>query len=350
MAPVVRVEPNGSQTLLLYDDASEDLKSQGWVEFLKKFQGYNLQAAQEFTLSFDGCRAKVGDVQLEITEEFLSEATGLPLTGKKWFKNSKLEEVPWSLFVTSRKIQCCDKGMPISLLKDRWHGLLAVLRQFVTCEGCYGLVFLYHIRLLMHFIGFQLNMPFYLLRSLYKMAKRYKRQSLNSSLFHHGLIRLLLVHHLKLQGDDWDTFLTRNGFVTLNPVEMPVVDKPMLEKPPVPSSDRPVFLCKEPCDKAALDEPMFKQQDADPRVIKSPEREQYVFPNTIAKTVNRHSRKLSKNNSDIGFNNKRAGRLISRSLRNKTKSHVSSIKVIEVHESSDSEIEKFLAEGRPKLP
>jgi hypothetical protein len=78
MAPVVRVEPNGSQTLLLCDDASEDLKSQGWVVFLKKFQGYNLQAAQEFTLTFDGCRAKVGDIQLEITEEFLSEATGPP--------------------------------------------------------------------------------------------------------------------------------------------------------------------------------------------------------------------------------------------------------------------------------
>jgi hypothetical protein len=77
----------------------------------------------------------VGDVQIKITEEFLSQATGLPLNGKKWFKNSKLEEVPWSLFFTSRKIQCCDKGMPISLLKTRWHGLLAILRQFITCEG-----------------------------------------------------------------------------------------------------------------------------------------------------------------------------------------------------------------------
>jgi hypothetical protein len=89
------------------------------------------------------------------------------------------------------------------------------------------------------------------------MAKRYKRQSLNSSLFHHGLIRMLLVHHLKLQGDDWDTFLSRNGFVTSNPVEVPMVDKPMLEKTPVPSSDRPIFLSKEPCDRATLDEPMF---------------------------------------------------------------------------------------------
>jgi hypothetical protein len=154
MAPVVRVEPNGSQTLTLYEDVSEYLQSQGWLEFLNKFQGYNLQEAQEFALSFDGCRAKVGDVQIEITEEFLSPTTGLPLNGKKWFKNSKLEEVSWSLFFTSQKIQCCDKGMPISLLNTRWHGLLVVLRQFVTCEGRFGLVFLYHIIMLMNFIGF----------------------------------------------------------------------------------------------------------------------------------------------------------------------------------------------------
>jgi hypothetical protein len=166
----------------------------------------------------------------------------------------------------------------------------------------------------MQFIGFQLNMPFYLLRSLYKMAKRYKRQSLNSSLFHHGLIRLLLVHHLKLQGDDWDTFLTRNGFIALNPVEIPVVDKLMLERPPVPSIDRPDFLSEEPCERAMPDKPMFEQQDVDPRVIESLEHEKYVFPNTIAKTINKHSHKLSKKNPDIGFNNKRAGRLISRSL------------------------------------
>jgi hypothetical protein len=90
------------------------------------------------------------------------------------------------------------------------------------------------------------------------MAKRYKRQCLNSSLFHHGLIRMLLVHHLKLQGDDWDTFLSRNGFVTPSPVE---VDKPMLEETPIPSIDKTISSSKEPCDRAVLDEPMSEQQD-----------------------------------------------------------------------------------------
>jgi hypothetical protein len=122
---------------------SEDLKNQGWDMFIKKFKGYNLQVAKEFSLTFDGYKEKVGDVQLEVTEVFLSEATRLPLTGHKWFKNSKLDEVPWSLFVTSRKIDCYEKGIPLSLLKVRWHGMLAVLKQFITYEGRYGLVFLY---------------------------------------------------------------------------------------------------------------------------------------------------------------------------------------------------------------
>jgi hypothetical protein len=77
MASVVRIEPNGSQTLLLCNDAREDLEGQGWLVFLEKFQGFNLQTAQEFALSFDGCRAKVGDIQLEVTKDFLGQATGL---------------------------------------------------------------------------------------------------------------------------------------------------------------------------------------------------------------------------------------------------------------------------------
>jgi hypothetical protein len=125
MALVVRIEPNDTQTLLLCDDAREDLEGHGWLVFLEKFQGFNLQTAQEFTLSFDGCRAKVGDIQLEVTEDFLSQATGLPASGQKWFKNAKVEEVPWSLFFTSRKINGCDKGMPVSLLKN--DGMVCLL-------------------------------------------------------------------------------------------------------------------------------------------------------------------------------------------------------------------------------
>jgi hypothetical protein len=49
----------------------------------------------------------------------------------------------------------------------------------------------------------------------------------------------------------------------------------------------------------------------------------------------------------MSFKNRRAGRLISRKLRNKSNPHASSIKMIEIHESLDSEIDRFLAEEDP---
>ena len=103
MDSVVRVEPNDIQTLLSYDNAREDLERNGWHIFIEKFQGFNLQVTQEFVLTFDGCREKVGDVQLEVTEEFLSQATGLPAVGQKWFKNAKVEEVPWTIYLHREK-------------------------------------------------------------------------------------------------------------------------------------------------------------------------------------------------------------------------------------------------------
>jgi hypothetical protein len=112
----------------------------------------------------------------------------------------------------------------------------------------------------MNFIGFHLNMSFYLLRSLNKMSKRYKKKNLDSNLFHHGLIKLLLVHHLKTLGDDWDGFVARNGFVTVNPVETPVMDKPMIEKPLNFSIGNPYLLNENPCEEALPDQLLCGKQ------------------------------------------------------------------------------------------
>jgi hypothetical protein len=81
MAPVVRAEPNGCQALLMFDGAYSDLEEFGWLPFIRKFDGYNPSVARQFALTFDGCRAKVGDVQVEINEQFLSLATSLPAVG-----------------------------------------------------------------------------------------------------------------------------------------------------------------------------------------------------------------------------------------------------------------------------
>jgi hypothetical protein len=94
MAPVVRAKPNGCQALLIFDGAYSDLEEFGWLLFIRKFDGFNISVARKFALSFNGCRAKVGDLHLEITEQSLSLATSLPVKGQKWSKSYKVNDVP----------------------------------------------------------------------------------------------------------------------------------------------------------------------------------------------------------------------------------------------------------------
>jgi hypothetical protein len=321
MAPVVRAEPNGCQALLTFDGAYSDLENHGWLAFIRKFDGYNFTMARQFALSFDGCRAKVGDVQLEITEQFLSLATSLPVKGQKWSKSCKVDDVPWTLLFQSRTVNSCDRGLPAKMLKPRWYDLLMIIKQFVTCEGRYGFIFLFHLRLLMVFMGFELSMPHYLHRSLFKMAKRYKRSQADTSLFHVGLIKMILVHELGLRRDSWHDFLSRNGFQESNP---PQVDKPMVtERKPTPVPFSVLLPKPKPESPTSLPITVTKQTE-------------------VAKPTTKKTRAKTGANT----RGKKNARLISCMARNKSKPPAKSEPIV-VSEDSDSDIERFLAEEYP---
>jgi hypothetical protein len=196
----------------------------------------------------------------------------------------------------------------------------------------------------MHFIGFQLNMPFYLLRSLYKMSKRYKRQSLDSSLFHHGLIKILLIHHLTTVGDCWDGFLTRNGFSMTIPVEIPNSGEPLIKKQLDIPSNEPDSLNRNPLDEVMPSQSSHEKKVVELELSEPPMPKFDVGQNaTVKPDVKKSCKQTKQKHTALGFQNKRAGRLISRKLRNRNDAHLSSIGPIEVNEVSDSEIEDFLA-------
>jgi hypothetical protein len=215
--------------------------------------------------------------------------------------------------------------MPISLLKQQWHDLLIIVKQFMTCEGQYGIVFLYHLRLLMNFMGYPLNMPFYFQRSLYKMSKRFKREKVDNSLFHHGLIRLIIVHYLSLHGDSWQVFITRNDFDDTNLVQ---VNKPVVNEtkvgPPVP------FHVLFPSPKPSVDS-------------------DFDLPNVMTEkdeAIKRLMRKKAKANPTANAKGKKNSQLISRMVRNKPKPTTDQKPII-LSEDSDSNIERFLANEYP---
>jgi hypothetical protein len=93
--------------------------------------------------------------------------------------------------------------------------LLRVIQRYFTCEGRFNKVYMYHIRLLMHFTGKKaLNLPYYLCRILGKMVDKVQAKSkqVEPSLFHFSLIKLLVLEELKKTNREWSYFLSTSGF------------------------------------------------------------------------------------------------------------------------------------------
>jgi hypothetical protein len=155
------------------------------------------------------------------------------------------------------------------------------------------------------------------------MSKSFKRQKAVSSLFHHGLINLIIVYHLSLHGDSWRAFIARNGFNDTDPVQ---VDKPVVSeakaKPPVPFH---VLLPK------PLADPGVDLLDV---VIEKVE------------TIKRPVSKKPKTNPTANAKGKKNARMISRMARNKPKPSVEQNPIV-LSEDSDSDIECFLASEYP---
>jgi hypothetical protein len=73
----------------------------------------------------------------------------------------------------------------------------------------------YHIRLLLHFTGkVEMNIPYYLLRSIGKISDRVqdKSKDVDSSLFHSRLIRMLVSEELGKKEISWENFVVTSHF------------------------------------------------------------------------------------------------------------------------------------------
>ena len=147
------------------------------------------------------------------------------------------------------------------------------------------------------------------------MSKRYKRQSVDSRLFHHILVKILLMHHLSTMGDCWESFLIRKGFSQTLPTINPSLDEPLIKDQFSISIDRPDFTDKNPLDagmpskssptrfseqetvQLKVIDPLVPETDASLNVIINPD-------------VEKPHKGTKKKCTDLGFKNKRAGHQI----------------------------------------
>ena len=201
MGLIVRSEPFGTKYLEGYSQIKEMLQQARWLHFFEKFNGFHKEVTKTFARSFNGAEVEIGDIKFTITEVFIVEAMKLPRQGEFWFKNREFHNEAWRqiLKTPGMDVSIFKKGIPNSKLKNKWRNMLLILQNFITCEGRFGTLYVYHIRLMMHFLEEEINLPFFLLHSLKSMASNVQKrvQFLETTLYHHGLVKILIEHHLR---------------------------------------------------------------------------------------------------------------------------------------------------------
>ena len=95
MAPVVSVEPSDIKILDGNPELLAKVEAVGWLPFIRKFADSNPEVTRLFALSLADARVKVADLQFRVDERSVALATGLPLTGERWFKYKQMKVNEW---------------------------------------------------------------------------------------------------------------------------------------------------------------------------------------------------------------------------------------------------------------
>ena len=89
------------------------------------------------------------------------------------------------------------------------------MQSYITCEGRFAFVFKYHFRFFQHLNHeAKMNLPFFFFKSMQKMSSRVKEHQdhTKQSIFHNGLIKLIISTVLRKKETTWYYFLFWSGF------------------------------------------------------------------------------------------------------------------------------------------
>ena len=127
---------------------------------------------EAFSLTFDGSKAVIGKEEIQVDESLVAEMTELQRIGESWFKTTVTKNIEFRSYLQpEHKKIIWKKSIPTSWVEEKWKHLLKAILVYITCEGRYNRVMIYHFKLMNHFTGRNpLNLPFYLYKILIKMA------------------------------------------------------------------------------------------------------------------------------------------------------------------------------------
>lgn len=135
-----------------HEDCISILKEIQWLPFLEKFHGSNEEVTKQFAFTFNGEKSLIGNFSFRVSEDTIAQSIWISPEGEKYFKTKQFKEKSWTQFMSRSRVSSVNwkKGIPRSWLMHPWDEMVYILQKFITCEGPYSIVYLYHIKLLLH--------------------------------------------------------------------------------------------------------------------------------------------------------------------------------------------------------
>jgi hypothetical protein len=212
---VVGTEPSEMHLFDVEPMMREVFQRVGFLSFYQNMQRGHPEVAKEFALKFDDTKTKVETLELEVSETTIAATTEIPNTGEMWFKSMTLNATFSKDFLkTYYQKDNLSKGVPRIHLVEGFEKMMKVVQRYFTCEGRFNMIYQYHIRIFLHFIGKDLmNIPFYLFKSMGKMVDRVqdKSKTMETSVFHSKLVMMLVMEEINKRNLTWEKFIVSNN-------------------------------------------------------------------------------------------------------------------------------------------
>ena len=237
-----RYEPTSIEDINAHPSVLFNFHEVGCLDFCQRIE--EVKSFSPLThlcaLRFKDKHFQLADLDFKISPRYVSKATKIPYHGEKWFKQAHLDLEDYKPFIKPEHRETITDVFPFSYLLDSYAPLMKAIMRYFTCEGRFSQIFAYHVRLLMHFTrSKQLNLPYFLSKSIEKMAAAVQKKAPPqqiSSLFHHSLIKIIFLHQLEKKGVSWESFISHADFATVPPAH---VSPTQPVHRPVPLSSRP---------------------------------------------------------------------------------------------------------------
>lgn len=242
-----RFEPTDLKELLASPTTVTYFKRLGCFEFCEQVHAvhYHPDLTIIFIVGLQDNQVTVVGITFTLSTATISATTDIPEVGEKWLKQGEIEAHFYEPYIKPRYKHERKGYFPFSYLLDRYSPMMKIIMKYFSCEGRFSRVYSYHIRLLMLFTRVKiLNIAYYLFRSVDKMsyiAQKREPKDQMKSLFHHALIKIIVLYHLKELNIAWSTFIANPIFThtsTQNVQNMP--SSSHSPSPPLSSSHAPI--------------------------------------------------------------------------------------------------------------